>query len=244
LGVLSQPGKAQPWSRRVRARRRPVGMVRVSRPMSRGWLAVPPTAGRTELSQARRRSCPGLSGIPSSRAPVPVALWRWSRGVRTTRWGRSPPLLGRPPWVRVRSQSSTRASAIRWGWVRSSRVRVVAVASGGPPGPGHGADSLSPASPVIPSVVVVVVVVGWGAARGSRAARITAASAAGRVNRPWTVPSRSGPRCSPRVARARRSARSRGVGEAGVGAVGVDDLPEVVRGPAQPVRVQDPGLVT
>ncbi len=121
-GGRSQPGNAQPWSRRVSARRSAVGMVRVARPMSRGSEEAPRTAGMSWASQASRRIVPGCRvcccGPRTGRASR-----SWSRVMVTAMVGRPAPGRGCPvPAVVVVAarMTSIRASPRRCPGVRGS----------------------------------------------------------------------------------------------------------------------------
>lgn len=118
-----QPGKRQPPSRAVRARRMCDGTLRVRRPTSSGR---PPRVrtGTTLASQTRRRAVSGASGSPSPTSQRPGASARrvsWSTRSRT--WWRSPPAPGDGPCSRALSARATSASARTRGGDVAGNVR-------------------------------------------------------------------------------------------------------------------------
>src|SRR6478672_2287666 len=70
-----QPGRLQPWSRVVRARRWARVNRRRLRPRSRGSLLPPRTRGMISASQAIRRTTPGERTSPVRVVPLPRPLY-------------------------------------------------------------------------------------------------------------------------------------------------------------------------
>lgn len=85
-GWFSQPGKAQPPSRRISAWRQAPVASRRSRPRSRIWPSLPRTAGRILAWQASRRiSATEMGSLVVSSSALPCPCWRASRAVRPGR---------------------------------------------------------------------------------------------------------------------------------------------------------------
>ncbi len=119
---LPHPGKEHPPSRSTRALRIPEGTTGVLRPTSSGSEVPMVMMRETPASHARRRAVSGVIGPTSwSSARLPGMPWRLCRSTVTTTWGRSPATWGLSERSRELLQSSTRASARRWGADLGSR---------------------------------------------------------------------------------------------------------------------------
>ena len=112
----SQPGKAQPWSRWIRALRMPAGTVRERRPMSSTSEREPRTIGMIPASQAIRRTTAGSMTLASSPRPGRPAR-RSARVMVTARVGRPSPGTG-SGWA-----TAARSRSARVSWRRRPPVR-------------------------------------------------------------------------------------------------------------------------
>ena len=133
-GGLVQPGKAQCWSRRIRAIQIGRGDQSAGRPTSRTCPSAPRTPGMIWAWQARRRTAATESSSPVSVCPAgPRRCCSASRVVVTTTRGRVPCDSGGSSVSRACWAVSIRASHIRAPWSRGSRS-VAQVGSSGSSG--------------------------------------------------------------------------------------------------------------